>query len=257
MKKGFLVSLVFASVAGAQAGVGPTSEYYLTAGDQGMLWVVQGGAVNRSWVGATGGEYPIAVGNEVRTLAVGSQGAEYTLGGVDTGARYAFPTGIGSAWDGTTDLNDNYLVDWSNGGVWRTDRDWSNPSLLFALGGFGERLGITYDFSDNTLWVSGWDLDVVEHFGMDGTLLGSFAPGFTSITSLALDHADGTLWMGTQGQLGTFFQFAKDGTPLGSTTIAELATQNTLGGEFQAVPEPASIIALGVGLLLLARRRSR
>ena len=63
--------------------------------------------------------------------------------------------------------------------------------------------------------------------------------------------------MGTQKRLGTFFQFAKDGTPMGSVTIDELDTQNTLGGEFQAVPEPASITALGAGLLLLAKRRAR
>ncbi len=256
MRKSYLITLLWASAVCVQAGSGPTSEYYLTAGDQDMIWVIQNGAVNRSWAGAVGGEYPVAVGNEVRTLG-GGQGAEYTLGGVDTGARYGFPAGIESAYDGTTDLNNNYLVDYGNGGVWRTDRDWANPSLLFGLGSSGERLGITYDFSDNTLWVSGWTLDVVEHRSLDGTLLGSFAPGFTFITCLALDHADGTLWMGTQGQIGTFFQYTKEGGSLGSTTIDALVGQNTLGGEFQAVPEPSSIIALGMGVLVFARRRTK
>ena len=73
---------------------------------------------------------------------------------------------------------------------------------------------------------------MVEHREMDGKVLSSFSAGFRSISCLALDHADGTLWVGSQGSMGTFTQFDKDGTKLGSVTYGALADQNTLGGEF-------------------------
>ena len=242
----------------AFAGVGIGSELYLTAGDQATIWVVQGTGVNRSWATAgTGREYPIAVGNEVRTLGgtPGEVGAEYSLAGVSSGTTYNFPAAIGSAWDGTTDMSSNYVMDYSGGAVYRTDRAWANETLLFNVGTFGERLGITYDFTDNTLWLSGWNQGFVEHRMMDGTLLGSWATPFNSISCLALDHVTNTLWMGSQTTQGTFYQYAKDGTAMGSVFIQDLATQNTLGGEFQAVPEPATFVVVGIGLLALIRRR--
>src|SRR4051794_27882376 len=75
------------------ASADPISSYYLTAGDQGMNWVVQGASITNSWNQAHpefGGEYAIAVDSTVRTLGSGNQGAfppshvgsQYTLGGV-------------------------------------------------------------------------------------------------------------------------------------------------------------------------------
>ncbi|MDQ2986449.1 MAG: PEP-CTERM sorting domain-containing protein [Armatimonadota bacterium] len=258
--KNWMSSAAFAAFATANAGAGITSELYLTAGDQGNVWVVQGTGVNRSWVMATGNrEYPIAVADEVRTLggADPDVGAEYTLAGVDTGTRYNFPAGISSAWDGTTDLVNNYLLDFGTGTVYQTGLDWSSPTPLFTVGG-GNYLGITYDFSDDTLWVSGWSQGIVEHRSLGGALLGSFATPFSSISCLALDDVTGTLWMGTQAQQGTFFQYSKAGASMGSVFIEELVTQNTLGGEFRAVvPEPATLLVVGVGLLALVSRRRR
>lgn len=256
----FMILAAFAAVATANAGVGILSELYLTAGDQGNIWVVQGTGVNRSWVMATGNrEYPIAVADEVRTLGGMDieMGAEYTLAGVDTGTRYNFPAGISSAWDGTTDLSSNYFMDFGTGTVYQTGLDWSSPTPLFTVGG-GSYLGITYDFSDDTLWVSGWSQGIVEHRTLGGALLGSFATPFNSISCLALDDASGTLWMGTQTQQGTFFQYSKAGASMGSVFIEDLVTQNTLGGEFRAVvPEPATLFVVGAGLLALACRRRR
>ena len=250
-----------ASVGTAHAGAGITSELYLTAGDQQIIWVVQGTSVNRSWGMVSGNrEYPIAVGPEVRTLGGLSpeQGAEYSHTGVDSGTRYGFPAGISSAWDATTDLSNNYVVDFGTGDVYSMGRDWSNPTQMFNVSGAGGSfLGITYDFSDNTMWVSGWTSGVVAHYSMTGTFLGSFNTPFNSISCLALDHATGTLWMGSQNQQGTFFQYSKAGAAMGSVFIEQLVPQNTLGGEFQAVPEPSTIVGLALGVFALLASRKR
>jgi len=199
------------------------------------------------------------VTNEVRTLGglAPELGAGYSLTGVDTGARYTFPAAIGSAWDGTTDLVNNYVMDFNTNSVYRTGLDWSSPEFLFTVSG-SNYLGITYDFTDNTLWVSGWAQGIVEHRSMTGTFLGSFNTPFASISCLALDHVTGTLWMGSQAQQGTFFQYSKAGASMGSVFIETLVTQNTLGGEFQAVvPEPAGILVFALGIAGFAFRRRK
>lgn len=76
-------------------------------------------------------------------------------------------------------------------------------------------LGITYDSSDNTLWISQFLSNSVEHCSLSGLLLGSFAAADSTLTSLALDPADGTLWMGAQNTLGTFYQYSRSRTLLG------------------------------------------
>ena len=258
--RNFTVLTILAATGAAHAGVGITSELYLTAGDQGNIWVVQGNSVNRSWaMNSPNREYPIAVASTVRTLGgVGPEtGSEYSQAGSWTGTTYAWPAPIGSAWDGTTNGSNNFVVDFNNNTVVQMNTDWTNASVLFNLGTSTNYLGITYDFTDNSLWVSGWSVGVVEHYSMAGALLGSFATAFNSVSCLALDHATGTLWMGSQNTQGTFYQYSKVGAAMGSVTIPGLNVENTLGGEFQAVPEPTTIVALGLGLVALARLRRK
>jgi hypothetical protein len=66
-------------------------------------------------------------------------------------------------------------------------------------------------------------------------LISSFTVPFSNITCLAVDPADNTLWMGSQNTEGTFYQYSKSGTALGSVFYPALSGQNTIGGEFQAV----------------------
>src|SRR5437868_6055955 len=63
----------------AVGGNGPVSPLYLTAGDNGMNWIVQGTAVVGSWPAHHTDEYPVAVLNTVRTIgAAGGPGSDYS-----------------------------------------------------------------------------------------------------------------------------------------------------------------------------------
>lgn len=243
----------------------PISTYYLTAGDNGANIIIQGGVatVYAQQYPGNGGEYAIAVDSTVRTLSNGNSGAgtgaQYDLGFSFTGTSYTYPTPSYAFYDGTTDGAYNYSVDYSAGGVYRMGLDWSNPVLLFQTP--SSYLGITYDPGNSSLWVSGFGSDTVMNVTMAGALLSSFNTGFSSISSLALDPADGTLWMGSQNTQGTFYQFSRAGALLGTSAFENLIQYNTLGGEFStggaAVPEPSTWAMMGLGLAAAALARKR
>jgi hypothetical protein len=249
------IFIAFFTVFPARAGKippGPMSKLFLTAGENNMNWVVQGSSVVNSWTQHNGGEYPLAVFNTVRTLGLGSgfNGSEYTLNGAFTGVTYPYPPiGITSdVYDGTTDTTSNYSVDYNSGNVYSFNGDWTNPTLLFSEPiGF---LGITYDATDNSLWLANFNGTIVEHRSLFGTLISSFTVPFTSITCLALDPADNTLWMGSQNTQGTFYQYSKTGSQLSTVTYPALVTQNTLGGEFQALLPTGQLEVNGQGTIV-------
>ena len=239
MKRNLLLASVVTAfsalfLTSTASAVGPVSKLYLTAGDQQMIWVVQGASVVNSWTAHFQHEYVLEVSNTIRTLGrfTGETGSEYTLAGAFTGTTYPFPLGPGTEpLDGTTDSNTNYSVDFTSGDVYSFNHDWTNPTYLFTTApGF---LGITYDATDNSLWLSDFTGNTVEHRSLFGTLISSFTVPFTSISCLALDPADNTLWMGSQTNQGTFYQYSKSGTQLSTVFYPALTSQNTLGGEFQ------------------------
>ncbi len=232
-----IVGLVIAlgAAAATAAAQGPVGELYVTAGQQRMMHVLQGGAVVRSWAITGEGqyEYPLAVIEDVRTLGAqpGQPGVRYDFSGVDLGERYAFPNGIGTAWDGTTDGVHNYTLDFTNGGVYRLDLDWANGTMIFNTP--PQWLGITYDPSDDTLWIASWGENRVEQRDLSGNTISSFTTELANITCLAMDPSDGTLWLGSQQRQGTFWQYSRAGQVLRTVNYPELVSQNTLGGEFQ------------------------
>lgn len=225
-----VAALVFSCVATiAEAQV---SEYYLVAGDQRMFHILQGGVVTLSWhtaVGTGTHQYPLAVTTTVRTMGadVGWAGAEYDLIGNDLTTRYAHPPGPIYAWDGTTDGLSHYTID-SNGHVYRLDQTWANPVQLFDAGSIGS---LTYDPTNDSLWVSQFGTTNITEYSLTGTVLRSFSTGHLQNMALALDHADGTLWLHDRRTMGTFEQWSKTGQLLARFAVPGLSGQNALGGE--------------------------
>jgi hypothetical protein len=158
-------------------------------------------------------------------------------------------------YDGTQDGRSNYSIDYGAGGVYRFDQNWANPAFLFSVNASGW-LGITYDPTNNSLWVSDFGGNTVADYSMSGTALSSFTTPFGAITSLAMD-TNHTLWMGSQGTLGTFYNYSTAGALLGTVTYSQLLNQNTLGGEITSTPEPGTLLLIGTGVVALASRLRR
>ena len=177
---------------------GPTSPYYLDNYGNQTIDVVQGTNVINSfpWFydpGCTNFcEGSLAVTNVVSTNWFGSYGGsatagQYTLSGAPTGIGWSGtppPAGETSNlfYDGASDGTYNYTVEYSNyppetENVIATNLNWQNPVMLFSIPGetSAAYLGITYDPNNNSLWVSGWQTDVIADYSLTGTLLSSFA----------------------------------------------------------------------------------
>ena len=267
------------ALASAAPFTGPTSPYYLDDYSNSTVYIVQGASVVGSFAlsGYSGNVYDqqgsLAVGATIATHGIFSgygsfQAGHYTLGGTPTGVgydSYAAEPGLAYeySYDGTTDGTYNYYVQYDGyttgntnvENVVRTDLDWQNPAVLFSVQTLAniccEFLGISYDPANDSLWVSGWGLTDIRDYSLSGTLLSSFSTGHYYNGALANDPADGTLWIaydeGSQLEhYSTAGALLQSGTPIGLPGCCYLA------GEFQltraAVPEPASLALVGLGL---------
>ena len=244
------IGLLFTSSI-APTAVAQTSQYFLMAGDQDNFHVLQAGSLVRSWGLAAGSDryqYPIVVLDSVRTMGAtsGDIGAEYDLNGNDLGTRYTHPASApGRGWDGATDGQNNYSID-TGGVVTRFDLDWQNPVVLFDAGGLG---GITFDPSNNSLWISQFSGSDIVEYSMSGTVLSSFNVGHTRNMALAMDYADGTLWLHDRNVQGTFEQWTTSGTLLTRVAVPGMASQNAIGGEFRF----SSTVDIGVESVVVTR----
>lgn len=260
MKAPFVIAvcLVALSLTGV-ALAGPTSPLYLTYtfdlnGGHSIV-VVQGNSIT-SFAEAYGApdEVPIAVAGDVRTSgnSLTTIGGQYSLAGIPTGTTYHLPAIASTAYDSTTDGSHNFLVDYSYSTVYQTARDFTNPVPLFTSNG-PYNVGITYDKTNNSLWISGWGATtVVTDYSMNGTVLSSFDTGHYLNAALALEPATHTLWM-VDDNTGYLVQYSTAGVLLSTGPYVGYS----LGGEFDfgsgtPTPEPGSLVMFGSGVLGLA-----
>jgi hypothetical protein len=235
-------------------------QLYLTAGQDSVNLIIQGATLTTvpqvTQGGNPGNEYAIGVvGNQFRTLGSGDQatsgpaipGAEYDQYGTFSGVSYAYPAGGMALYDGASDGTHFYSADFQTGNIYRFAQDWTNPTLLFDSG-ISDALGITFDPTDNTLWIAGYNSSSLSHFALDGTLLGSFATtGTVNIGFVAFNPDNNSLYVGGLNQ-GTIDRYSRAGALLDSQFYAGL-TQNVLGGEFGAAPVPEASTWGAVGVL--------
>ena len=154
-------------------------------------------------------------------------------------------------YDATTNGSHIFAWDYEFSAAFRFDLDWTNPVELFDLPGQADFMGITYDPSNDSLWISGWDLQTIRNYSQDGTLLSSFTPNHNLTSALALDPTDETLWFSAFGT-GKFHNYSRTGTLLGDAD----APGDLFGGEIVvSVPEPHSALTMAAVLLSFAAAR--
>jgi hypothetical protein len=248
-----LAALAFAaSSASAQV-----SELYLnTHGDgAGGVYVVRGGVIQRSWnAGDASGS--LFVNGTVRTAGntggAAGAGEEFTAAGVPTGMTFPTPGTGGHTDDSTTDGAFAYGFDYAAQRLVRMNLDWSSPVTMVSI--FPGHAGVTYDPTDGTFWLAGWELAQIDHVSASGTLLGTFPTTRNNDVGLALDHADNTLWLSVWGT-NTIEQYSKTGLLLQTVSVPGLPG-NIAGAEFDFVPAPGALtLAAILGLGAVRRKR--
>jgi hypothetical protein len=157
------------------------------------------------------------------------------------------------AFDGTHIVS----ADYSSGTLDRINPATGMIDSSITIGGLP--LGVSLD-GGTGFWVSDFGTAMVTHYDSLGNPLSSFASPSARGGGLAYDTTDGTLWIGDFGQV---FHYTTAGVNLGDGFA--VPTPDLVDGlEFQAgpsvIPEPASLICLGIGagtLLTYGWRRRR
>ena len=192
----------------------------------------------------------------VRTM---TGGPPWTMGGafdLDGTPRQAPPAGVGGMCcfeDGTTDGEFNYAVRMDStlldpigsrplapAAVYRFNRDWSDPQLLFKVGSTGLYYGIGYAPASGTFFLTrvAPGTAFIEEWSRDGRLLATpvqtNAEGFGGV---AVDPLDGTLWavrLTFATLTARLENFDPSGRPLGSFDVRTPAATAPFSIEFEA-----------------------
>ncbi len=244
------VQVVVCGALLASAALAQTDVLYVTDGDSARLARVEEGAVTVTRTHVRG--YPIAVRN---TIWIGDYNGgqpnaiEYDLNGVATGNTAPYTPVF--AVDGASGEEENYQLGNAfsgNATVYSAGLNWTGQTPLFNVQG-SDLVGITYDGVNDSLWIS--DRSNIYQYGLGGNLISQFAHS-SGRGCLAWEPSTDTLWYVRNGS-DTIDQYSKTGMQLASITVPGLASNNW-GAEF-VVPEPATMMLLAAGSLILARRR--
>ncbi|MEO7454358.1 MAG: PEP-CTERM sorting domain-containing protein [Fimbriimonadales bacterium] len=261
MKKFTLLSL---ALLAASAFSGPIGTWMLTDGDAGMDAMIQGANVNTYAQGAsTNLQYAIAwnsnyLGGTFMTVGrdINGLGGVYDLSHTQVDTFTNFSTISGEHLDGTMDTSRNitYASNFSTGDVVRyNDQYFNGPvSSIYNAGSFA-LWTITYNAQRDSLYLGGANGAVTE-IDINGNVVNSFSVNDGTIRSLAYDPNDASLWYLTNNG-AEIVQMDALGLELARETVN--LGGNYWGGEIAAVPEPATFVALGLGVAALAFARRR
>jgi hypothetical protein len=233
-----------------------STPYYIAAGDQTLMTVVQGGTIVDTFSIPFLG-YPIAVQNTIWLGHRDDAGAtEFSLAGIPTGNTSSGGNNFFQLLDGTTNGINNFGVECcgSPNSVTIANLDWSNQTPLFTVPNGENGEGITYDPTTGHLFVGTFN-SILYELDLAGNVINTF-PSLPSVrfSSLAYERATDTLWT-ARGQ--TVWQLSKTGVVLQSFTVNG-SFQNNYGGEmpFSRVPEP-SLLTLLAGSVIFAMNACR
>jgi sugar lactone lactonase YvrE len=238
--------------------------YYLTAGDQSRMTIVDLNTQNWWQTSLSGNEYAIAVfpTGEVTVGAYQNNGAWYNLAGVYQYTVNNANTIPNSQWlDGTTNGKNNYTVDFYNGNVYQTDTNFNNANALFNVGNGYIFIGITYDSANGNLWLADryGNPGRITEYTLSGTPLFSFNTGISFISALAYEASTNTLWVTNTNTCGSgtcLYEYDTSGNLLKTFNIP--VYDNIIGGEISTIPEPGTLLLMGsgvLGLLGVVRRK--
>lgn len=258
---------MIASIGSQASAAGPISKLYITnygefsGGNVTGLDIVQGAGVTSVATAYQLG-IDIAVYGDVRTMgySTNDQGTRYDLAANPlVGGPYTNTIPNSQLHDGTSDGNFNYSVDYTTGDVLQFDRNWANPVALFNASANVPGAGwITINVNDGSFWISQWGgPDVVGHYTHTGTFLGSFNSGIFGSVGLALDPADGTLWMGNANFV--LHQYSQAGAFLQMTPYTLQGAWYGMEFDTGTVPEPTTVVltAIAFATLTATGRRHR
>ncbi len=151
-----------------------------------------------------------------------------------------------------------YVGSFGTGDIQEFDGTSGNYIGQFA-NGLGGPSGLLFD-TDGSLWVASLFTDEIYHFDSNGNPLGNFSTGAATFPSHIMVNPNDAneLFVALTGA-GGIYRFHKDGTPLG---IFAFGGGLLVPGQMllvSAIPEPSSILfvgmVLGVGMLRMRRRQ--
>jgi hypothetical protein len=255
--------LALASAAIASAGSGPLGVWMLTDGDGGTDVFIQGGSVTTfAQGGNTNLQYAIAwnptyLGGTFTTVGrdMGEAGGVYDLSHTQVDTFSNFSSFSGEHLDGTLDTvrGISYASNFTTGDVVQyNDNLFNAPTTsIYNVGSFA-LWSITYHAGRDSLFLGGNGL--ITEIDVNGNFVGSFATPDGTVRSLAYDSLDDTMWyLSSNGD--DIVQINHLGNELGRSTVN--LGGNFWGGEIAPVPEPATFIALGLGIAALLIRRKK